>query len=1153
MLNLEKEQIASELRGSLLTFCKFFYKALTGRDFIVSAPAGRESHHITIAKALTRAARLEIPNHRLLINVSPGSGKPVSVDTLLLREDGSRVAIKEIQIGDKVLTHEGRFRSVLKIFKQGVLQTLKVRTFSEREVITAYDHPFLTAKGYKEAKDLKVGDVLGCAIPKCDFGSEISDEESRLLGYFVGDGSVSGLASSITASDSDEITDIFHCAESLGMICSFSSYALKNRKEHHCKTLGRINVKNGVREWLKNHELQGKTSYTKRVPRQIMLSNKRGICNFLAAYYTCDSYVSLKEAHRADYTISLTSVSKQMLQDCQHLLIRLGIRARLRKKVRNQKTKIQGDRYTSYNLDLSSQDDVYKFQTLIAPFMYHKKGRMLREHDVLRVRFDESILPDSIVSIENHEPTECMCIEVEGDHTFTANDIIVHNSTLLCMWVAWTMSQHPDSKYIYVSYSKTLSDRQTETIKRIMQLKEYEYLFDVRIRKDSKAKDYFQTEQGGAVASAGSAGSVTGISSGAPNLDVFSGALILDDLHKPSEVFSATIRQSVIDNFSQTLQQRLRGVNVPMIMIGQRLHEADVSAHVISGKDGYEWEQIILKSIDEAGNALYPEVDPLHKLLKRQETDPYVFASQYQQDPIPAGGALFKPEWFVLLDEEPEMIVTFVVCDTAETAKTYNDASAFGFFGLYEIEYEGKKTGQHAIHCINAVELRVEPKDLKDEFLQFWSSCMRYDKTPSFAAIEKKSTGVTLLSVLQEMRSIRVLDIPRSSSSGSKTKRFLDSQPLIAERRVSFPAHSKHTSWCIEHMSKITANDSHAHDDFCFVAGTKIATLFGDKNIEDIKVGDRVITPFGWAKVSAASSTGFHQVIRKFGLEGTGNHPVFSQSAFTRLDVLSDDSILSKLSLSELLTWKLKRLLFLKMLRTDLWGRGAIISLSTSQQKTKSVLKGCMSQFGSLITNLKFPQALSFIISTATVTITTLIIWLAYLVSNIISNTLKKDALEGSQKSTEKVLKKPVKRQKRGIARKKVGSGTEITQKTHSINCEQSHALSAQQNFSAEVKKEPTAQEFASTNTGHKEQERSEQDLRIKEVFSLTVESHGVYYANGILVSNCDALADALRIGLVEKTTLSMYSNQQTSSNAAKLLSAEFNKISSLRKSAYTH
>jgi hypothetical protein len=70
-----KDEIASRLRSSFLEFTKFFYPILTGRAFIISNPVGRESHHVIIARALTQASRLEIPNHRLLINVSPGSGK----------------------------------------------------------------------------------------------------------------------------------------------------------------------------------------------------------------------------------------------------------------------------------------------------------------------------------------------------------------------------------------------------------------------------------------------------------------------------------------------------------------------------------------------------------------------------------------------------------------------------------------------------------------------------------------------------------------------------------------------------------------------------------------------------------------------------------------------------------------------------------------------------------------------------------------------------------------------------------------------------------------------------------------------------------------------------------------------------------------------
>lgn len=411
-------------------------------------------------------------------------------------------------------------------------------------------------------------------------------------------------------------------------------------------------------------------------------------------------------------------------------------------------------------------------------------------------------------------------------------------STLLAMWVAWTLAKYPDSRFLYISYSKVLAAKHTETIKRIMQLSHYQHLFNVRIRHDSKAREYFQTTGGGAVAAFGSGGAITGQDAGLPGLDRFSGAVIIDDAHKPDEVHSDTIRLSVIDNYRETIQQRARGINVPYIFIGQRLHEDDLGAYLIAGKDGYNWHKVILKSIDEAGNALYPEVDTFEKLSKKQETDPYVFASQYQQDPIPAGGALFKPDWFVLLDEEPDILYSFITCDTAETSLSYNDATVFSFWGVYEIDSYGVKTGQYGLHWIDTLECRIEPKDLKETFLDFWAQCMRYKKVPQMIAIEKKSTGGTLLSLIDDIRTARLLDIPRTREQGNKTKRFLAAQPYIAERRVSFPRNGRHVKLCIDHMSKITANETHRWDDIADTAADAIRIALIEKTLISSQVNN---------------------------------------------------------------------------------------------------------------------------------------------------------------------------------------------------------------------------------------------------------------------------------------------------------------------------
>lgn len=386
-------------------------------------------------------------------------------------------------------------------------------------------------------------------------------------------------------------------------------------------------------------------------------------------------------------------------------------------------------------------------------------------------------------------------------------------STLVSMFAAWCWAKYPDSNFLYISYSHDLAVKHTAFIRSIISSSLYVELFDVHLDTESRAKDSFKTLQGGAIKAFGSGGAITGQDAGLPGLDRFSGAIIIDDAHKPDEATSDTIRQRVIDNYDNTIRQRVRGKNVPIIYIGQRVHEADLTDYLCSGKDVDQWDTVILKGLDEAENALYPELMDKDRLLALQEKSPYVFASQYQQDPLPAGGGLFKPEWFVILDEEPNILATLITADTAETEKSWNDATVFSFFGIYEIENFGRKTGDLGLHWLDCVELRIEPKDLRDAFVEFYADCMRYPIPPNIAAIEKKSTGVTLLSVLQEFRGMQIRDIKRTKVSGSKTQRFLEMQPYIASKFISFTKNARHIDMCVAHMSKITANNTHRYDD----------------------------------------------------------------------------------------------------------------------------------------------------------------------------------------------------------------------------------------------------------------------------------------------------------------------------------------------------
>lgn len=411
-------------------------------------------------------------------------------------------------------------------------------------------------------------------------------------------------------------------------------------------------------------------------------------------------------------------------------------------------------------------------------------------------------------------------------------------SLQICMWIAWSYTQNPQCNFIYISHSQTLAAEQTAFIKLIMSSAMYRYLFDVEIAKDTKAKDHFATTAGGHVAAFGAAGAITGRNAGLPGQTVFSGAVVIDDAHKPDESFSDTMREAVIRNYEITIRQRPRGDNVPIIFIGQRVHEADLAAFLLDGKDTKPWRTIILKALDDAGNALYPEVHSKDYLLELKDKSPYVFASQFQQEPTPAGGSLFRPEWFLELDKEPEFILTFLTADTAETNKNYNDPTAISFWGLYEIETFGKKTGQLALHWIDALEDWIDAKDLEERFIDFWRECSRHKVPPLIAAIEKKSTGVTLIGALGNIQGIKVKEVLRTAASGSKASRYIEMQPFIASKRVTFSMGAPHVAKCKQHMSKITATDSHRHDDLADTCYDAIRIALIDKSLHNIKSAD---------------------------------------------------------------------------------------------------------------------------------------------------------------------------------------------------------------------------------------------------------------------------------------------------------------------------
>ena len=149
-----KQERAERLKKSFREFVPAAWNIVEpAKPFIPNCP-----HIDAICEHFQAVADGQIQN--LVVVVPPGSAKPVWEEEFVLERTRGRIALKDVNIGDEVLTHMGRFRRVVAVHIQGELPLLEITTFRGRKVRTAPDHPFLTVRGPVKADCLTTFDVL---------------------------------------------------------------------------------------------------------------------------------------------------------------------------------------------------------------------------------------------------------------------------------------------------------------------------------------------------------------------------------------------------------------------------------------------------------------------------------------------------------------------------------------------------------------------------------------------------------------------------------------------------------------------------------------------------------------------------------------------------------------------------------------------------------------------------------------------------------------------------------------------------------------------------------------------------------------------------------------------------------------------------------
>jgi hypothetical protein len=276
-------------------------------------------------------------------------------------------------------------------------------------------------------------------------------------------------------------------------------------------------------------------------------------------------------------------------------------------------------------------------------------------------------------------------------------------------------------------------------------------------------------------------------------------------------------------------------------------------------------------------------------------------------------------------------------------------------------------------------------------------------------------------------------------------------------------------------------------------------------------------------------------------LSGTADHPVFSYPGFAPLGAIDSQTPLSKLTLKELFVWQYRKLLSSMVSATDSWEVEDIILANLAATKGDAVRKDFMLQCGSFIADRQFRKAMKFITKMATALITTTAIWSAYRARNIVGQLTTRRSGCGSiwMKSVPLLL--------RGISPKKAANGIASTEESAWKRDRWWNALvfSAEQpskqrtNTPSSAPTTAASSTITETNSASRSAsvQSAEQSLKRKSdqantaeklaaspakanccgqeserlpVYNLTVAKSHLYYANGILVHNCDAASQAL-------------------------------------------
>jgi len=388
---------------------------------------------------------------------------------------------------------------------------------------------------------------------------------------------------------------------------------------------------------------------------------------------------------------------------------------------------------------------------------------------------------------------------------------------------AWTWTIQPEKRFLFASYASSLSIRDSVKCRRLIDSSWYRDHFGdtFELTGDQNQKQRFENNRTGQRIATSVDGALTGEGG-----DI----IVIDDPHNVREAESSTVRQGVLDWWDQAMQSRLNDPKTgAFIIIMQRVHEQDLTGHILANELGQDWDHLCLPARyeighpththsslgftdprTEEGELLWPaRIDEVTLSQLERSLGTYASAGQLQQRPMPKGGGILKAEWWVPWERQklPEIEYVIQSWDTAFSTKEKSSYSARTTWGVF------RRNGQMNAMVLEMWYDRVTYPELRRIAQEAYNS---YE--PDAVLIEKKASGQSLI------QDLRVAGVPviEYSPDRDKEARAHASSALLEDGRIYYPSDKNWAKDLIDTCAAFPATENDDIVDTCTQAWLRL-------------------------------------------------------------------------------------------------------------------------------------------------------------------------------------------------------------------------------------------------------------------------------------------------------------------------------------------